>query len=107
MLKDLYGMSVPPKVAAKVLMSEQTSNTFRSLRMPEKPVEAAEASIVGTTGNESSECVMEAVEAPSVSDYLSIDDLKVSELKEILDSKDIEYTATRKADLIKIVKENS
>ena len=50
---------------------------------------------------------IEPKEEIEVDDFLGIEDLKVAELKVILASKKVEHTATKKADLIELVKANS
>jgi len=104
---------VVPTMKAKVLtLAEHSSKAFRSLKSLPKEAAAAYGEVeVVKVSDEVFEAIEEVVAAPAapeevveVEDFLDINDLKVSELKKILDSNGVEYTATKKADLIELVK---
>ena len=94
-------MSASPATQPKVSISEQSSVLFSSLGLSVKPTEkVVEVEEVITPVIE----VMD-VKAPSVvEDFLDISDLKVSELKKVLEDRGIKYTATKKVDLVNLVK---
>lgn len=109
-MKDLFNYYNPVKKGTSpdiaTTSSERlrtTGNAFTSKikeiieDIKEDAIEAVEAVI------ETLEDVIDDGEI-GVDDFLDIEDLKVAELKEILDARDIEYTSTKKADLIQLVK---
>ena len=105
-MKNLYTMKVPAEVAVKTEIAKLGSHNFyNTLYKPSEGSKAVET--VDVTVEE-----VKAVEVPKndsdevleVSDYLDINDLTVKELKELLDSKGIEYSAkAKKSELIKLV----
>ena len=102
---NLYNMAVPGKEAPKVELAKMSSEKFYK-----RPIVKAEDVKVVKEVITPVE-VIEAVEVPEkaaegvkqVSDYLDVNDLTVKELKELLDSKGIEYDAkAKKSELIKL-----
>ena len=101
-------MKVPSAPTAHVLLSEQASESFRScqgtINSPTEPVAAAVGPKVTEEVKEPVEVVEASEEPCEVADFLDINDLKVSELREILDSKGVVYGGAKKSGLIKLVK---
>ena len=109
-MRNLYNMSIPVVKATRVSLTEQSSEKFRTAlrkvktKFVSEPFDLADIIVDVKDVNEA---IIEQPEVQDVEvkDFLDINDLKVAELREILDSKGVEYTVTKKDDLIKLVKE--
>ena len=122
-MRNLYNMSIPVAKPTRISLTEQSSEKFRSTFRKVKTKDTASvgtidlASIVIEDGSEDVKVVDVSNELEDVSkvlveqsagkdneDFSYLNNLKVVELKEILDSKGIEYTVTKKDDLIDLIK---
>lgn len=90
---DLYKHSIPVEKPKAKGLAEYSSDAFRTMPQPKR---------VKEDGKEKVQPKEE--EVVEVKDFLDADDLTVAELKEVLDSNGVEYTATKKADLVELVK---
>jgi len=113
-MRNLYNMSIPGAKSARVSLTEQASEIFRTANIEfngNKVKNASEDVKDIEIGNEPKEVIETIVEQPEtkdveIEDFLDINDLKVNELKEILDSKGVDYSTTiKKAGLIELVRE--
>ena len=134
-MQNLYNMSIPATKPIKVSLAEHSSESFRTalgkVKGPGADIkvvednasvgtidlasmvieDAPEAIKVADVGNELKDVIETIIEQPKavivdVEDFLDIDDLKVAELKEILDNRGVDYATTiRRAGLIERVKE--
>ena len=122
-MRNLYNMSIPVTKPTRISLTEQSSEKFRTTFREVKTKDIASvgtidlASIVIEDGSEDvkvvdvsneledvSKVLVEQSEGKDNKDFSYLNNLKVVELKEILDSKGIEYTVTKKDDLIDLIK---
>ena len=124
-MRNLYNMSIPVAKPTRISLTEQSSEKFRTTFRKVKTKDNASvdtidlASIVIEDGsedvkvvetdNESKDVIEVVTEQPEVIEddipnFVEFEDLKVVELREILDNKGVEYTATKKAELVELVR---
>ena len=132
-MRNLYNMSIPSIVKRKVSLTEQSSEKFRTALRKVKGSETEAitdfiniadikvidnasvgtidlASIVIKDATEDVKVVNKAIveqletQDVDVPNFFEFEDLKVVELREILDNKGIKYTATKKVDLVELVR---
>lgn len=117
-MADLFNHRIDVKSDKSIDIAKMASNAFRSTQAKVATVITDVKEAVVEIKDEVVEVVKDVVEdvieeleeliededEVEVEDFLDISDLKVAELKEILDSKGVKYTATKKDDLIELVK---